>query len=201
MALIREARGRQGAVLLVAWLVWAAVAGAGAEPRQIWAGLQANWTDGQTWSTYLEASRETELGLGLQLTGPSGTVPIAFLGRLSVRDPRVPPREIQVQAAVGYLGNPNVIRTSLLTLLADAKTNRRLALDLTARLVVDDQAPGGIIQNGLATIRSAELARLAEAETLSGNVLGFEVFFRPDQIRALRAFAERLHLAPAAPRG
>lgn len=192
---------RQAAAALVASVVWAAVAGAGTEPRQIWAGLQANWTDGQSWSTYLEASRETELGLGLQLTGPSGTVPVAFLGRVSVRDPRALPREIQVQAAVGYLGNPTLVRTSVLTLIADATSDRRLALDLSARLVVDDQAPGGIIQNGLATIRAAELVRLAEAETLSGNVLGFEVFFRPDQIRALRAFAERLRLAPATPRG
>jgi hypothetical protein len=145
----------------------------------------------------MEASRETELGLGLQVTGPDGTVPVAFLGRLSVRDPKVPPREVQVQGAVGYLGNPNVVRKGMLTFLADAKTDRRTGIDLNGRLVVDDQAPGGINQNGLATMRAAEFVRLAQAETLAGKGFGFEVFFRPDQIRALRAFAARLHLAAA----
>ena len=46
-------------------------------------------------------------------------------------------------------------------------------------------------------IRAAVFVRLTSAISLDANVLGFEVEFRDDQIRAMREFAERLHLVPA----
>jgi hypothetical protein len=160
--------------------------------RQVWPGLQANWKDLESWSRPSDVARVSELGLGLQLAGPAGTVPLAFLGRLSVRDPRVPPNGVQIQIGVGFFNNPNLLRKTVLTLVADAKTDRQAVYDLGARLIVDDPAPGGIIQSGLATMTAAEFSRLVQADAISGDVLGFEVAFRADQVRALRAFAERL---------
>jgi hypothetical protein len=162
-----------------------------ASPRQGLTGVQANWKDLETWSHLLETSRENELGVGLQ---PEGGAVIAFLGRLSIRDPKTPPAEVRAQLAAAYLANPNRIRTRTLTFIADAGTPRRFALDASDSLITDDGSPGGIIQNAIGTIRGFDFLRLASANALSANILGFEVVFRPEQLRAMRGFADRIRL-------
>jgi len=156
-------------------------------------GVQANWRDLETWSHLVEGSRENELGLGLQ---PEGGAVVAFLGRLSIANPRTPPSALRVQLAAAYNSNPNVMRVRSLTFLAGFEGSKEgpLKLDLSAKVLTDDVSPGGIINNGMGTIRAADFVRLSEAKTLTGNVLGFDVVFRPDQIRAMHALAERLYL-------
>jgi hypothetical protein len=168
--------------------------------RQGPTGLRASWGDLETWSHYLEESRENELGLGLQLSGSNGVILVAFLGRLNVRTPLLPPREITVQVGTSERANPNVIRRPVLTLLLDDKSDRRRLLDLSSRLTVDDPAPGAAFENGLARISAADFVRAAEADTISGNVFGFDVVWRRDQIDALASFGRRVHLITADPR-
>ena len=171
----------------------AVLAGTSAGASQGLTGVQANWRDLETWTHILEATKENELGLGLQ---PSGTL-VAFLGRLSIASPRVPPREIRVQIAVSPAANPNLVRRSTLTFLVDSGTDTRTTLDLSSRLIVDDSTPGGNLQNGIATMAASDFVRLAHAKTVSGNVFGFDVTFTRDQIAAMRAFAAKVHLVSA----
>ncbi len=162
-----------------------------AAPVQLISGLQANWKDLETWSHLVESSQFTELGLGLQ---PTGGAVLALLGRLSVRDPRVPPPAIRVQLAVGFMANPNLTRTRTLTFLADGGSKTPKIIDVSGGVIADDGSPGGIIQNGLGQLPAADFIRIAQAKTLTGNILGFDVVFTPEQLRAMRAFAARLHL-------
>ncbi|MEO7189743.1 MAG: hypothetical protein ABI051_01655 [Vicinamibacterales bacterium] len=157
--------------------------------------LRAEWRDLENWAHYLEASRETELGLGLQVAGPTGITFVGFIGRLDIRDPTTPPQEVTLQVATGKTSNPNVIRRATVVLLADARTTKPLEFDLSPRLIVDDPAPGAVVENGIVHLRAAEFARLAAAETLTGNVFGFDIVFRADQLAAMQAHAERLHIA------
>jgi hypothetical protein len=175
-------------VLLISVVV---ASGPAAAARQGLVGLQANWRDLETWSQLVEGTKENELGLGLQ---PTGGAVLAFLGRLSLANPRSAPSRVRVHIAPAYMANSTIIRTRVLTFVADAGTDRQTKLDLSADLRADEFSPGGIIQNALGEMRAADFVRLTDATTLSANVLGFDVVFRPDQIRAMRAFAERLYL-------
>jgi hypothetical protein len=169
--------------------------GAGADQRL--AMMRAEWGDLETWTHYIQDSRQNELGLGLQVAGPTGTSFLAFTGRLAVRSPTQPPREIGVQIAAGKLSNPNVVRRPSLVFVADGGEKNAFRLDLSERLNVDDPTPGGSAENGVALMRPADFVRLSSATTLTADVLGFEAELRDDQIRAMHAFAERLHLVPA----
>jgi hypothetical protein len=162
--------------------------------RQAPAGLRANWQDLETWSHYLDTSRQDELGLGFQLTGQGGTALVAFLGRVDVRAPRQPPPQLSVQAGMSARANPNSLRTPVLTFVLDGGMETRTVVDLSPGLRVDNPAPGAHFDNGLAGLRAADLVRMTDAHTIDANVFGVQVSFRPDQIQALSAFAERLHL-------
>ena len=160
--------------------------------------VRAEWRDLETWGRYLEASRETELGVGLQVAGPQGTMLVGFTGRLDIRNATAPPSEVTVQLGTGHSSNPNVVRRPTAVLRLDEKIDdRKLQLDLTPRLIVDNPSPGGpgsIVENGVATIRAVDFIRLCNAETLTGNAFGFELVFRPDHIAAIRELGVRLNL-------
>ena len=158
-------------------------------------GLFANWADLETWTHYLESSKENELGLGLQVNGPGGTMLIAFLGRLDTREPLKPPADVGVQVAASERANPNTLRSSTLTFVLDDKGEHPGVLDFSASLLVDNPAPGAAANNGITHIPVKDFLRLASAVTLHATILGFDVDFRADQIRAMRALAAKLHLA------
>jgi hypothetical protein len=166
---------------------------AGHSPQRL-AMMRAEWSDKETWTHYNETQRENELGLGLHVPGPAGQTYVAFTGVLRVRAPTAPPTEIGVQAAIGKLANPTVIRRPVLLFVADADTNRPFRLDLTERLQVDDPTPGGATENAVGLMSAVEFVRLVEAKKVQGDVLGFEALFREDQLAAMRQFATRLHL-------
>ena len=157
-------------------------------------GVQPNWRDLETWSRLIEPSRENELGLGLQPLGPAV---IAFLGRLSISNPRQAPRELRVHIAPATMANSTVLRTKTLTFVADAGTDKQAKIEASAGLIADDPSPGGIIENAMGPLRTADFLRMTQATTLQASILGFDVVFRPDPITAMQAFAERLYLAPA----
>jgi hypothetical protein len=181
--------------LSAALLGLALVTGAGAPgttSAQMLVGLRAEWGDLETWTHAIESSRESELGMGLHLTGPTGMTLVAFMGRLSARDPRTPPRDLDVQVSTGKMTNPTLLRRGVLSFTADEGTARSRTIDLGANLKVDDPSPGAVISDGVSRIDASDFLRLASATTIRGNVLGFEITFRQDQISALKAFATRL---------
>jgi hypothetical protein len=161
---------------------------------QMLQGLRSEWGDLETWTRAIESSRESELGLGLQLNGSAGTTLVAFMGRLSARDPRTPPRDLDIQVGTHKMTNPNLLRRPSLTFLMDEGTDKRKSVDLGPSLKVDDPSPGAIISDGIARIDAADFLAMANAKKIKGNVFGFDVTLRSDQIAAIRALAERLQM-------
>ena len=158
---------------------------------------RSEWRDLETWGRYVEASRETEQGLGLQVSGPQGSLGVAFTGRLDVRNPTTPASEVTMQISAGPASNPGVMRRVTALLRIDEKLDTRMQIDLTPRLVVDDPTPSATFANGVATMRAAEFVRLCNAETLTAEAFGFELVFRPDHVAAIRELGERLRLVQA----
>ena len=63
-------------------------------------------------------------------------------------------------------------------------------------MVAAPPGPGQVVPTGPATISPEDLLRLVGATTLHGKILGLDVEFRRDQLRAMRDFGERLHIRP-----
>lgn len=163
-------------------------------PGQGLAGLRANWGDLETWARAADGGRETEMGLGLQVSGPNGTSFIAFIGRVDPRASARGPATLSVQVAPASSANPNVVRRASLVLTADERGQKSESFDLSGSMTVDDPSPGGTANNGVARLRADDFLRLARAKTVGGNVFGFDFEMRTDQVRALQALADRLHL-------
>lgn len=157
-------------------------------------GVRAEWGDLQTWATDIGNTREQEVGLGLHLSGSSGGTLLAFIARVDTRRPNEAPDEMVAQVAIGSLTNPNALRQPTLSFVLDTGDGETFDLDLTSRLVVDDSTPGGSVQNGVAVFPVSDFVGLASAESVGANVLGFDAELRPDQLDAIKAFAERLNL-------
>jgi len=165
-----------------------------AEPRQGWSGLQPGWQDLETWSRRIESSSQSEVGLGLVLSGPSGTVSLAFAARTDAAVSSSPRRTLQVLTAVGPLMNPNVVRRPSLMFRAALGGGRQIVFDLSNQLVVDDPSPGAYVRSGIAPMSTDQFSQLLDADTIDATVLGSDVVFRPNQIDAMRRLAERLQL-------
>ncbi len=174
---------------------WLCVPPAAVSARQNPASIRATWADMETWTRLHDASRENEVGLGLHLVGPNGVMSIAVSGRLSVRNPNTPPREIQVIGARGDLANANFMPTHVLKFLVDVKNpDKRATIDLSPSLVVDDPGTAVKFQSGIAKMRPADFLKMANAETIAADVFGHDLAFTTAQITALQALAVRRHL-------
>jgi hypothetical protein len=171
-----------------------AVPPAVAARAQLVAGLRANWADLETWTHPDDGARQDELGLGLQPSGPTGVMFVAFTARMSRRERHAPPAAVAVQVGAPVMANPSIVRTSTLTFTIENAARERSIINLGSRLRVDSSPEGAPIENGIAQLTPAEYQRLAGSRTLAANVLGFGVAFRPDQLRAMRTFAARLNL-------
>lgn len=160
------------------------------------AGMLASWGDLETWSRHDERTDEGEAGLGLQLQGPTGTMLLSFSARFPGKVALRAPDSVVIQAAVTPSANPNVLRTPTLVFLLDVKTPRAATMDVSQRMSVDAPGPGQVVSNGRASISPEEYLRLVGATTLHAKVLGLDVEFRREQLRAMRDFGERLHIRP-----
>jgi hypothetical protein len=168
--------------------------------------LPAAWGDLDTWSRYIPASDETEVGLGLKPAGPKAPMLIAFSARLKGAAPTQAPGEIFVHASAGVQGRH---RSNTLKFVLKPSSNGGQAavsgpnapvIDLSSRLGTDDQSPGARVNFATATIASTEFLRIARSGEPTATVLGVDVTFRPDQMRAIRAFASRIFLKVGEPR-
>jgi hypothetical protein len=163
------------------------------------AGLLASWGDLETWSRYDERRNESEVGLGLQPTGKMGPMLLSFSAKFPGKVGIKPPDGIVAQVGVTPSINPNVLRTPTLVFLLDAKTPRASTLDVSQRMSVDAPGPGAVVTNGRATLSPEEFLKLIGATTLHAEILGLQVEIRRDQLRAMRDFAERLHIGAKSP--
>lgn len=166
--------------------------------------VPAAWGDLDTWSRYVPASDETEVGLGLKTAGAKTTMLIAFSARMKGQSPSQPPGEVLVHTSAGINGNARAARTKTLKFVLPSKSGdvRKASqgdaggavLDLSSRLGADDPTPGAQINFATARIAPAEFLRIARCGRPTATVLGIDVAFRPDQIDAIRAFARQILL-------
>jgi hypothetical protein len=177
-------------------LVFVGLAAVALAPRmhaQSATGFVATWNDTETWTRPAADGRATDVGVGLQPTGPEGTVPIAFVqGKLTAA-----PSEVLVQVAVSPGISPNVLHTPTLTFTVGRKTGKPAEINWSPKLIVDQPGPGANIQSGVAHIPASDFQKLLNADALGANLLGIQVQFRIPQIDAIRAFATRVMLAKA----
>jgi hypothetical protein len=181
-------------------------AGPVASPQGRMDELPAAWGDLDTWSRYIPATDETEVGLGLKPAGPNAAMLIAFSARLKGTAPSEAPGEIFVHASAGVQGRH---RSNTLRFVLKPSSNGRPAasnggnapvIDLSSRLGANDGSPGARVNFATATIASTEFLRIARSGEPTATVLGVDVTFRPDQMRAIRAFANRIFLKVGEPR-
>jgi hypothetical protein len=170
---------------------------ANALPAQSLTGLRPSWSDLETWNRRGSDVREAEVGLGLHLSGPGGTMLLSLAARLNSRTPNALPSELLITAGAPFNSNPNAVRRAMLTFVVEIedlvkKTSERKTIDLSSRLTLDNPAPGAVPENGTATMSVAQFTDLAKARAVSARVFGADVLFRPDQLKAVQAFAERI---------
>jgi hypothetical protein len=183
----RVARGADG--------VAAAASAQGPMPQE----LPAAWGDLDTWSRYIPATDETEVGLGLKPAGSGSSMLIAFSAFLKGAAPSQAPAEIFVHVSAGVQGRH---KSNTLKFVLKPAANGSSAsnghnapvIDLSSRLGADDQSPGARVNFATAKIAAAEFLRIARSGEPAATVLGVDVAFRPDQLRAIRSFANRIFL-------
>jgi hypothetical protein len=67
-------------------------------------------------------------------------------------------------------------------------------IDLSSRLGADDQTPGARVNFATAKLAPAEFLRIVKCGEPTATVLGVDVRFRPDQLKAIRSFADQILL-------
>lgn len=169
--------------------------------------LPAAWGDLDTWSRYTPATDETEVGLGLKPAGPDTSMLVAFSARLKGASPSQAPEDIFVHVSAGVQGRH---RSNTLKFVLKPASNGRASatsnghnapvIDLSSRLGADDGSPGARVNFATARIAVAEFLRIARSGAPSATILGVDVTFRPDQLRAIRAFGNRIFLKAGEPR-
>ena len=160
--------------IVTVWTVTSAVLLAGPRaPADQATQVRATWQDLETWPS------GTGRGLGLHLSGASGTVLVAFIAPEA--------GDVTVQVSTGPVANPNRVHTATLLFKGTDDEKRPFQIDLGSRLTVDNPAPGAQVTSGVARLRAAEFERLQNATALTAQVLGLDVAVRPDQLAAMRA--------------
>jgi hypothetical protein len=177
--------------LLVAAVLFVAATPAYA---QIDAGILANWADLATWTQYDETSRMTEIGLGLIPAGPTGTMRLSFEAKLDGRRPTKPPGRVGLRLAAPPLLNPAQVRSTTLRFEVDEKRQDRIAFEMSDRVLSLEATPGSYVSSASAFLTIDEFERLARAETVKADVLGIAVEFSAAQLKALRAYADKVML-------
>lgn len=168
--------------------------------------LPAAWGDLDTWSRYIPATDETEVGLGLKPEGSGSSMLIAFSAFLKGAAPSQAPAEIFVHVSAGVQGRHKsntlkfVLKPSAHGGPSASNGHNAPVIDLSSRLGADDQSPGARVNFATAKIAAAEFLRIARSGEPAATVLGVDVAFRPDQLRAIRSFGNRIFLKVAEPR-
>jgi len=185
-------------VALIAGLVLATGARSEANrgKRQIEAGDLARWDDLSTWVIPNRETQQTEIGMGLVLSGPAGAMRLAFFVTQPTRGRAAEPTSVGFRVASSLRMNPNLLRTPTLTFLAKVRNDEdeleEVELDLTSAIRVDNPAAGAAVTSGVGQMPPEAFKTLARAEELTGTILGAPVDFRDDQREAIQAFRDKV---------
>ncbi|MEZ5317387.1 MAG: hypothetical protein R2752_08320 [Vicinamibacterales bacterium] len=161
---------------------------------QIDAGPLVNWADMTTWTQYNEGTRQTEMGLGLIPSGMGGTMRVSFEASLAGRRPTKAPTRVMMRLIPPPFLNPNTVRSSTARFEIDENKENRVVIDASDRVVSLDPQVGAYSTSVSVAMTIEEFERLASAETIKADLLGFAVEFSPAQIKALKAFADKVML-------
>jgi hypothetical protein len=139
----------------------------------------------------------TEVGLGLQLSASGASVMTSFTAIRTRVAPNAVPRDVLMTMVPIY--NPTWSSWNSLTLVATTKEKepRQISFALSSKIVTyppGPLGPGDAPVKAQVTLSAAEFTQIADAAKLRGSVLGRDVTFRDDQLRAMRALAQRLGL-------
>jgi hypothetical protein len=161
-------------------------------------GLRPSWSDLETWSRKGMDIRETEMGIGLHLSGSGGTMMLSFSAKMNSRSPNASPAEVQIMVGAPF-NSANIVRPRILGFVVEIenlakKTIERKTIDISSSLALDNPAPGAVPEAGIATMTIAQFADIVKAKTAAARIFGVDVVFREDQLKAVRAFGERIRL-------
>jgi hypothetical protein len=168
-------------------------------PGQITAPPMGASRDLETWARDVGDVPDIEHGVGLHLNGEY-TLLVTFAGVKLRRDPRSPAKEVVVMAKPAAALDPGRVLTIGMTFNAIGKDKKPFSVDLGGRVASYPPGPFMTAPTSVslrAAMTPAEFLRLADAQTLRSSMLGLEVTFRQDQVKALRALADKLGLVAA----
>ena len=150
------------------------------------------WRDLETWTHDVGTAPDSELGLGLQLSGPEGTVAISFTVVKPRRSPTAAPREVSVTLIPAF--DPNRVRWGSAAFRVTTKDKRRSTIDVSDRISTYPPGPFGPGDgpvNARVSLTPAQFLQIADADSVTGTLLNVTANFRRDQLNALKAFGER----------
>ena len=150
------------------------------------------WRDLETWTHDVGTAPDSELGLGLQLSGPEGTVATSFSVVKLRRSPTAEPKEITVTLIPAF--DPNRVRWSSATFRVTTKDKGRSTIDVSDRVTTYPPGPFGPGDgpvNARVRLTPAQFVQIANADTVTGTLLNVTINFRRDQLNALKTFGER----------
>ena len=190
-------------MLLVVLATGSAIARAGLSQQAGQTGKQTGastfsvvgWKDLETWTRETGAAPDTEIGLGLVLSGADGTAMVSFAVTKLRAAPTAPPKDVALTVVPGF--DSTRVRWASLSFLVTGKDKKQTTIALSDRVGTYPPGPfgpGDSAVNANATMTVKEFAQLAGAQSLTATVLGLQAAFRPDQVKALRAFGERAGL-------
>jgi hypothetical protein len=163
---------------------------------QITAPPMGTSKDLETWTRDVGEVPDIEHGLGLHVSGDF-TMLVTFAGTRLRRDPRAPVKEVVVIAKPAAGLDPGRVLSPTLMFLATGKDKKQVAVNVTDRVTTYPPGPFATMPASVsarAALTAEEFLKLVDATDLRANMLGMQVTFRPDQIKALRALGERVGL-------
>ena len=181
-------------------LTFAACVGAAAVvvSAQIPAGSLGGYQDLETWTREVGSVPDTEFGLGLQLKGPTGIVNTAFAAVILRRELRgTPPKFVSVTMSPSYATNPQKTLDLNLSFVLTGKDKKQTTIDASDRITAyppGPYAPGTKAIGANSTLTADEFIKIAQAQSLRATVVGVPVQFRPDQLKAVLALAQKAGL-------
>ena len=150
------------------------------------------WRDLETWTHDVGTAPDSELGLGLQLSGPEGTVATSFTVLKLRRTPTAAPREVTITLIPVF--DPNRVRWTSVTFRVTTKDKGRSTIDLSDRVTTYPPGPFGPGDgpvNAKTRLTPAQFLQIADADAVTGTLLNVTTNFRRDQLNALKAFGEK----------
>ncbi len=151
--------------------------------------------DLETWTRDVGMAPDTELGIGLHLSGPSGMVQVSFAVTRLRATPNTPPKDVAVALVPAF--DPGRVRWASLSFLVTNQLKRRTTIDASDRVSTYPPGPfgpGDSPVNAVASLTAEEFGQIADALELKATVLGLQADVRADQLKALKAFADRNRL-------